>query len=131
MWGIRVGNLRVGRIQIAVVVHIVHVGVLRVSGEVVGDLVIPCTTRGGLEGRAELREKERCEDHPAQPTENALSEHAHARILAHCALMYAIDPPLRSLHPPDPRQPRIRMLPLAWPAAAVSPSRKNSFHRIT
>ena len=54
-----------GHSQVTVVVHVVDVGVLRVGGEVVGDLVIPRPARGRLEGRAQLGEKERLQDHPA------------------------------------------------------------------
>ena len=64
-------------LQITVVVHVVDVGVLRVGREVVGDLVIPSATRGGLEGRAELGEKESLQDHPARST------HIHANMGAH------------------------------------------------
>lgn len=57
-----------GAPEVFVVVHVVDIGVLGVGGEVVGDLVIPRTARGGVEGSTELGEHESLQDHPSCTT---------------------------------------------------------------
>ena len=52
-------------LQVTVVVNITAGAVLGITGEVVCDVVVPCSARRRFEGRTKLSEKERLQNHPA------------------------------------------------------------------